>query len=255
MTANITGLLPGITGNIVNKVLILEVYFLLKAGQSPAYFSLIDFVDNYSIELFYIAVFFTLLAGWIMFPALAFYFALSGVLAWLGGKIMSLVRFQDVPVFKALRQNEREKSVSLEVAIDYARSNQDTELRERVGEYERTAQERVKNEAIAATNFILVVLIALISYSTGAPNFLIKVASFADPFSNDSAYKVCLALLVIQGFVGRATSFHLLRDSGNLPPSFFINEEERGKVEAWTEQMVVRHAPLARKWMKTSRFL
>lgn len=255
MTANITGLLPSVTSSIVNKVLFLEVYFLLKAGQSPAYFSLIDFVDNYSIELLYIVVFFFMLSGWLMIPTLTFYFVLSGVLSWLGRQIMGLIKFEGIPIFTALRQDERKKSVSLVIAIDYAKSKQDTELKERIDEYEKATKERLENEALAAANFVLVVLIAWVSYSTGAPNFLMKIASFADPFSNGAAYEVCLALLVIQGFAGRATNFHLLHASGSLPPSFFFNEEERGKVEAWAEQMVSKHEPLARQWMRSSRLL
>lgn len=249
MTANITGLLPSVTNSIVNKVLFLEVYFLLKTGQSPAYFSLIDFVDNYSIELFYIAVFFSMVAGWLMLPALAFYFFLSGVLSWLGRLFIGLIKFAGIPIFTALRQENREKSVSLGIAIDYAKSTQDNELKERIDDYEKTAQERLENEALAAANFVLVVLIAWISYSTGASNFLMKVASFADSFSNGAAYEVCLALLVIQGCLGRAANFHLLRASGSLPPSFFFNEEEREKVEAWAKQVVAKHEPLARQWM------
>lgn len=250
MTAKITGLLPSITNNIVNKILFLEVYFLLKTGQSPVYFSMTDFVNNYSIELLYIAVFFSMLAGWLFVPALGFYYVVAGGLSFSGKQIMRLIKFSGIPIFTALAQNKREKSVSLEVAIDYAKSNQDTDLKKRVDEHNKDAQERLENEVLASTKFVLVLLIAWISYSTGAANFLMKVASFADPFSNGAAYEVCLTLLVIQGFVGRATNFNLLGESGSLPPSFFINEEERGKVEAWAEQMVAKHLPLARKWMK-----
>ena len=68
MTANITGLLPSVTSSIVNKVLFLEVYFLLKAGQSPAYFSLIEFVwITTQLSYGYIpAVFFSMFAGWLI---------------------------------------------------------------------------------------------------------------------------------------------------------------------------------------------
>jgi hypothetical protein len=252
MTANITGLLPNMTNSIVNKVLFLEVYFLLKAGKSPAYFSLIDFVDSYSIELFYIAVFFVMLAGWLMFPALAFYYVSSGILSWFGNRIMGFVKIKGIPIFTALGQHKRENSVSLGIAIDYAKSKPDPKLKKRIDEYEKTTQERWYNEALAATNFVLVGLIVWISYSKGAPNFLMKIASFADSFSYGLAYEVCLVLLAIQGFVGRATNFHLLHASGSLPPSFFIDEDERAKVEVWNVKMVEKYMPLARKWMKTN---
>ncbi len=251
MTANITGLLPNMTNNIVNKVLLLEVYFLLKAGKSPAYFSLIDFVDSYSIELFYIAVFFAMLAGWMTLPALAFYYILSGMLSWFGNRIIGLVKTEGIPIFTALGQHARENSVSLGVAIDYAKSKPDPELKKRIEEYEETTQERLSNEILAATNFVLVGLIVWIGSSTGSPNFLMKGASFADSFSYGLAYEVCLVLLATQGFVGRATNFHLFRASGSLPPSFFIDEEERAKVEVWKVEMVNNCIPLARKWMKT----
>jgi hypothetical protein len=250
MAVNITGLLPNMTNSIVNKVLFLEVYFMLKTGKSPAYFSLIDFVDSYSIELFYIAVFFVMLAGWLMLPALAFYYVLSGILSWFGNWLMGLVKVEGTPIFTALGQHKRENSVSLGVAIDYAKSKPDPELKKRIEEYEKTTHERLSNEALAATNFVLVGLIVWISYSTGAPNFLMKVASFADSFSYGLTYEVCLVLLAIQGFIGRATNFHLLQDSGSLPPSFFIDKDERAKVEAWHMKTVENCMPLARKWMK-----
>ncbi len=253
MRANITGLVPSVTNSIVNKALFLEVYFLLRTGQSPAYFSMIDFVDNYSIELFYIAVFFSMLAAWLMLPALAFYYVVAGVLSWCGRKILGLFKVEDIPIFTALAQDKREKSISVEIANDYAKSEPDPELKKRINEYEKTTQERLTNEALAATNFVLVGLIAWISYSTGAPNFLIKVASFADSFSCGLAYEVCLVLLAIQGFVGRATNFHLLHASGSLPPSFFNNEDERAKVEASNFETVGKYMPLARKWMKDGK--
>jgi hypothetical protein len=253
MAANITGLFPSVTNSIVNKVLFLEIYFLLKTGQSPAYFSLVDFVSNYSIDLFYIVVFFFMLSGWIMIPALAFYYFLPGALSWLGRQMMDLIKIEGIPIFKALRQDEREKSVSLEVANDYAKYNHDTELKARIDEYEKSAKERLEGEALAAANFVLVVLIAWISHATGAPNFLMKIASFADSFLNGAAYEVCFALLVFQGSLGRATNFHLLFASGNLPPSFFFNEEEREKVEAWVKEIVARQGPLASQWMRNSR--
>ena len=251
MRANITGLLPSVTNSIVNKVLFLEVYFLLRTGQSPAYFSLIDFVDNYSIELLYITVFFAMLVGWLMLPAMAFYYVIAGVFSWLGRKFMGLFKCEGTPIFTALGQHERENSVSLMIAIDYAKSKPDPELKERIDEYNKASQERLSNEALAATNFVLVGLIAWISYSTSSPNFLMKVSSFADTFSYGWAYEVCLVLLAIQGFVGRATSFHLLHASGNLPPSFFSNEDERAEVKAWKLKMCDKYIPLARKCMKT----
>lgn len=162
-----------------------------------------------------------------------------------------MFKFAGIPIFKALSQHGREKSVSVIVAIDYAKSNSDDHLKERIDEYEERAKERLTNEVLATTNFILVGLVAWISHSTGAPNFLMQVASFGDTVTYSAAYEVCLVLLAVQGIVGRAINFNLLHASGNLPPEFFINEDERARAEAWAEKMTKKYEPLVRQWTKT----
>ncbi|MDZ4309965.1 MAG: hypothetical protein U1A24_05340 [Cypionkella sp.] len=230
-------------------MLFLEVYFLLRSKQSPIYFSLTDFVDNYSIELLYIAVTFSLLTGWLFIPAIGGYTVLVGSLAWCGRKFMGMFKCEGVPIFEALNQHNRENSVSIEVAKEYAKSNTDNDLTARIEKHEKESLEQLANEALATTNFALVILIAWISHSTGAPNFLMKVSSFADPFTFGHAYTICLALLVSQGLFGRAANFHFIRVSGSLPPGFFKNVDERKKVAGWTEEIVGQYKPLAEKWM------
>lgn len=249
MKANIEGLLPTVTSSLINKVLFLEVFFLLRSGKSPVYFSLSDFVDNYSIEIFYIAVLFSMLAAWIAIPAFAFYYVVVGSLSWCGRAILGLFKFEGIPIFKALGQQEREKSVSTEVAIDFAKSKPDLDLLARITEYEKNTQERIKNEAIATANFALVGAIVVTSYLTGAPNFLMKITSFADQFTPDAAYKVCIILLAIQGILGRATNFYLIRAAANLPPNFFVDEAERNEVNGWASKIIERQIPLAQNWI------
>lgn len=246
---NLIELLPNVTSSITNKVLLLEVYFLLRSHQSPIYFSLTDFVENYSIELLYISVTLSLLTGWIFPLALAIYAILVGGFTWFGRKFLGLIRFQGIPIFEALNQRDREDSVSLSVAKDYAKSKADEGLQRRIDEYAKTSLKQLENEVHAATNFALVLLIAWISYSTGAPNFLMKVSQFADPITLGNAYQICLFLLLSQGLLGRMSGFHLLRASGNLTPQFFKSEEERKKVASWVSEMVDRNKSLAERWL------
>jgi hypothetical protein len=224
------------------------VYFLLRSGKSPAYFSLLDFVDNYSIELLYITVLFTLLSGWIIIPALAGYVLIAGALAWLGRQLVSTIRYMGIPIFKALGNEERRKRVSISIAEDYARSNSNDALLDRIEDYKKSSTQSLENEAQASANFILILIIAYVSHSTGAPSFIMKVTSFVDPYFGGSAYQICLALLIGQGLLGRASNFHHLPASGHLPTRFFKNEEERSTVDAWSQQVIQRHAPLAEKW-------
>lgn len=247
MKSGLDGLLPNVTSNITNKMLFLEVYFLLRAKQSPIYFSLTDFVDNYSIELLYIAVTFSLLAGWLFLPTIGFYTVFVGSLAWCGRKFMGVFKCEGIRNFEVLNKHNRDNSVSIEVAKEYAKSNTDDDLQTRIEKYERESSERFANEVLATTNFVLVVLIAWISTSTGAPNFLMRVSSFADPFTFGHAYTICLVLLILGGLFGRAANFHLFRASGSLPPSFFKNADERKKVAAWTEKIVGQYEPLAKQ--------
>ena len=249
MKANINGLLPNASINITHKVLLLEVYFLLKAGKSPAYFSLPEFVKNYSVEVFYIAVFFSIFAAWLFFPALSAYYIFFSLPAWFGRKFMSLYRYAGFPVFEALKRREEEDSVSLSVAKDYAKSKADGGLQTRIKEYETISDERLANEYLASANFVLVALVAWISHSTGAPNFLMSVSRFADPFTHGAAYQICLVLLLIQGIIGRASNFGLLRAAGELPPDFFKSGCEKERVAAWRKTMVEKNVPLAEEWM------
>lgn len=227
----------------------METYFLLRTGMSPAYFSLTDFLNGYSIELFYIAVVFSLIFGWIFLPALALYTVLIAPLAWLGKKVIGMPRYQGIPIFTAVLQRNREDSVSLEIAKDFAKSNSENGLLSRIEEYSAKATTNLSNEMQATANYSLLAAIAYITYATGAPNFLTKVTAFADPLVFDKAYTVCLYLILVQGIVGRISGFHRLRATVYLPPSFFINEEERLKCKAWVYKTIERNEPLAKRWL------
>lgn len=137
MKSSIDGLLPSMTAGFINKVLLVDVYFLLSAGQSPAYFTLPDFLDGYSMELLYIAVLLSLLTGWLFIPALAGYTIFVGGLTWFVRKLFGLIRCQGIPIFRALDQQNQENSVSLLVAKDYAKSKKDSELKARIEEHEK----------------------------------------------------------------------------------------------------------------------
>lgn len=246
---SIDGMVPNLTNGVITKILFVEIYFLLRSGQSPAYFSLLDFVDSYSIELLYITALLTLLTGWIVIPALAVYMLTAGALSWMGRLFFSTVKFLGIPIFKALREEERKKRVSLTIAKNFAHSNSNSDLQRRIEEYEKSSNQSLENEAQASANFALILAIAWVSHSTGAPNFMMKVTSFVDPHLSGIAYEICLALLIIQGLLGRASSFHSLPASGYLPTRFFKNEDERSTVAAWTHQEIQRHFPLAEKWL------
>lgn len=247
---NIDGLVPNLSNGVITKILFVEIYFLLRSGQSPAYFSLLDFLDSYSIELIYITALLTLLTGWIIIPALAGYMIIAGSLSWIGRQILSTFKYMGVPIFKALGEEEREKRVSLDIAKNFAHSNSDSDLQRRIEEYEKSSIQSLESEAQASANFVLILAIAWVSHSTGAPNFIMRVTSFVDPYLSGMAYEICLALLIIQGLLGRASRFHNLPASGYLPTRFFKNEDERSKVAAWAHQEVQRHLPLVEKWVK-----
>ena len=136
---SIEGLVPNITSNVVTKILFVELYFLLRSGKSPAYFALTDFVDNYSIELLYITVLLTLLSGWIFPIVLSAYIIIAGLLSFLGRCVLSSIRYMGIPLFKAILQNEREKSVSINIAKSFAHENSDTDLMNRIDNYNKEA--------------------------------------------------------------------------------------------------------------------
>lgn len=250
---SIEGLVPNITGNVVTKILFVELYFLLRSGKSPAYFALTDFVDNYSIELLYITVLLTLLSGWIFPIALSAYIITAGLLSFLGRCVLSSIRYMGIPLFKALLQNEREKRVSINIAKSFAHANSDTDLMNRIEAYDKEATTSLEHEANASANFALILMIAWVSHTTGSPNFIMKITDFVDPYLFGSAYYACLILLIIQGIIGRASGFNKLFSSGTLPEKFFKNEEERTKVASWTNSEIERHFPLAQKWMNNLR--
>lgn len=246
---NIDGLVPNLTKGVITKILFVEIYFLLRSGQSPAYFSLLDFVDSYSIELLYITALLTLLTGWVVIPAIAGYTIIAGSLSWMGRQIFSVFKYMGVPILKALAEEEREKRVSLSIAENFAHSNSDSDLQRRIVEYKKSSNKSLENEAQATANFVLILAIAWVNHSTGAPNFMMRITSFVDPYLSGLAYEICIALLIIQGLLGRATSFHRLPASGYLPTRFFKNEDERSEVAAWTQQEIQRHIPLVEKWL------
>lgn len=248
MKLDVDSIVPKATVAFTSKVLFLEVYFLLRAGKSPAYFSLTDFIQTYSIEILYIVILLSLLAGWLIGPVFLLYFSVAGGLSWAGSQITRLARWQGTPVFSELSRYKRENSVSIAIARDYAHANCDGSLEERIAKYDEEVSQKLQNEMLAAANFALVVLIALVTHFTQAPNFLMKITSFADGITGGRAYEACLTLLVFQGVLGRALCFHLLRDSGSLPPDFFRTEDERRAVAAWVNQVVKKHEPLAKKW-------
>ncbi len=252
MKTNFEGYIPNLTLGVVTKILLIEVYFLLRVGKSPAYFSLSDFLDNYSIELLYISVLFFLLAAWIFPIVFLVYFGFAGTFAWFGRKVMNLIRINGVPVFRALREQDHKQAVSIEIAKDYAKSKKLNELTGRIEEYEKAHEKAMEGETLAATNFFLVLLIVTIS-CYGAPNFLMRVTSFADPFTKGYAYHACIVLLAIQGCIGRASSFYLLGNAGKLPRSFFDNEDERQSVAGWSTEIIERNIPLALRWMKRKK--
>jgi len=242
-------LVPNLSNGIITKILIVEIYFLLRSGQSPVYFSLLDFADNYSIELIYITVALTLLTGWIIIPALAVYMTVAGILSWMARLALSRFKYKGTPIFVALGQEYRDKRVSLSVAKKFAHSKSDSDLQSRIEKYESSSNQSQTIEVRASANFALILVIACVSYSTGAPNFMMRVTSFVDPYLSGLGYEICLLLLIIQGVLGRISNFHTFAATGYLPPHFFKNEDERSTVAAWAHQETQHYIPLARKWL------
>lgn len=252
MNSKIEGLLPNLSSALVTKVLAIELYFLLTASKSPIYFTLTDFLDSHSIELLYISVTMFLLTPWIFPVAITTYIIVAGIPAWVARKLLGAWKSEGVPVFQILQDRNREKAVSLNVAKDYAFRNDLPELAQRISEHEAKHSKAMDGEAIAATNFLLLVAIVLVS-SQVAPNFLMKVTQVFDPYTGGKAYAIVVTLLMIQGIIGRMSGFHLLRDSGSLGPDFFRDESERANAANWVNSMVERNQPYLLEWIQRHR--
>lgn len=252
MSNNVIRIVPSLTANLVTKVLALEVYFLLRLGKSPAYFTLTDFLNNYSIEILYISVLLFLLSPWFFAPAMLVYYAFAGSAAWVFRRALNLIKWGGIPVFRALYERDRDSTVSITVAKDFAKSNGDADLLKRIELYEVENRKSLEGEAISTVNFALTLVIALIS-SQGSPNFLMKVTEFLEIHLNGHAYHMVLLMLIIQGVIGRASSFHLLKNSGILPYQFFKNNAERAASKEWALTMIKRNEPMAFDWLNRSK--
>ncbi|MCC1482007.1 hypothetical protein J1C52_10185 [Roseibaca sp. Y0-43] len=55
------------SGKVALNLLFVEIYFLFRAGKSPFFFTLSDFVDRFSIEILYISLVLFLITGF-LFP-------------------------------------------------------------------------------------------------------------------------------------------------------------------------------------------
>jgi hypothetical protein len=248
----IEGLLPSLSSNLISKILAIELYFLLTLSKSPIYFTLTDFLDSHSIEILYISVTIFLLAPWIFPLAIAAYVAVAGTPAWIARKLLGRLKWDGWPVFRMIQDRNREKAVSISITKDYAFRNNLHELTQRIMDHEAKQDRSMEGEATATTNFLLIVIIVLVS-SQSAPNFLMKVTEVLEPYTGYVAYKVVVALLMIQGILGRMSGFHLLRDAGSLEPDFFRNEEERASAANWVNSMVERNQPYLIEWMQKNR--
>lgn len=252
MNSKIDGLLPNLSNGFVTKFLAIELYFLLTASKSPIFFTLTDFLDSHSMELLYISVTLFLLTPWIFPAAIATYIIVAGLPAWIARKVLGVWKSEGVPVFRVLQDRNRAKAVSLNVAKDYAFRNDLPELAQRISEHEVKHGKAMEGEAIATTNFLLLVTIVLVS-NQSAPNFLMKVTKVLDPYTGGKAYAIVVTLLMIQGIVGRMSGFHLLRDSGSLGPDFFRDESERVNAANWVNSMVERNQPDLFDWLQRHR--
>jgi hypothetical protein len=247
--SKIEGLLPSLSSGLVTKVLAIELYFLLTASKSPIYFTLTDFLDSHSIEILYISVTMFLLAPWVFPVAITTYIIVAGFPAWIARKILGTWKSEGLPIFRILRDRNREKSVSINVAKDYAFRNDLPELAQRISEHEVKHSKAMEGEAIAATNFLLILAIVLVS-SQLAPNFLMKVTQIFDPYIGGKAYEIVVFLLIIQGIVGRMSGFHLIKGAGSLGPDFFKDENERASAANWVNSMVERNKPYLFDWIQ-----
>ena len=252
MDSKIEGLLPSLSSNLVTKILAIELYFLLTVSKSPIYFTLTDFLNSHSIEILYISVTIFLLTPWIFPIAIATYIVIAGLPAWIARKLFAYWKSDGWPIFKMIQDRNRDKAVSITVAKDYAFRNDFPELTQRIIDYESKHSKAMEGETIAATNFLLVVAIVLVSSQT-VPNFLMKVTEVLEPYTGNTAYAVAVALLMFQGIIGRMSGFHLLRDSGNLAPDFFKNEDERASAKNWANSMIERNQPYLIEWMQRKR--
>ncbi len=236
MNASFEKLLPNLTGSVVSKVLFLEIYFLLRVGKSPAYFTLSDFFDRYSFELLYISVLFVLLADWVLLPAAYLYLGFAGPLAWCLRTLLYKIKIGHTYVFKELYSMDRKNLTSLDLTINFARTNGEQSLLQRATEYKDMNRHKVAAEKTAATNLILILGIIGISCLAGAPNFLMMVSDFANPYTNGWAYQICIGLIVIQGCLGRAVNFDVFLKANSLPARFFDDDTLRTTIRDWPEE-------------------
>jgi hypothetical protein len=236
MNTNVEKLLPNLTGSVVSKILFLEIYFLLRVGKSPAYFTLSDFFDRHSFELLYIGVLFVLLSDWVLFPATYIYLVFAGPLAWCLRTLLSRIKIAHTYIFKELYSMDRKNRTGLDLTINYARANNDQSLLQRATEYKEAYRHKVAAEKTAATNLILVLAIIGISCLAGTPNFLMMVSDFANPYTNGWAYQICIGLFVIQGSIGRAVNFYVFLKANSLPARFFNDDTLRTTIHAWPEE-------------------
>jgi hypothetical protein len=240
---------PNVTGDLVTKVLAVEIYFQLRAGKSPIYFTLSDFADSYSLELLYIAVSISLLFAWIIPVAMLLYWSVFGSISFFLNAVGSSIKIKGTPILPFLRWKSDINRVSTQIAEDYAKNNHDDVLLARIKAFEAQKLKQVEGEVIATMNLLLICVIVGLGYM-GAPNFLMKVTSFADPLLNNYGYEFVCFLLAVQGFFGRLFNYHIFGSMGHLPGDFFSGSEERDKVVAWASEIAARNVPFMRKWIE-----
>lgn len=234
------------SGKVALNLLFVEIYFLFRAGKSPFFFTLSDFVDRFSIEILYISLVLFLITGFIFPIAWVAYHSVFWLLDGMRRIVTDRIKVSGVPVFRALNDREKSGRVSVEIAKKYAYKNSKEELSSRIDEWEKSKAKAMEGEITTIGIYILLFVVMLFS-SEARPNFLMGVLEIFT--ENEIVYEIMISILLVQFFLGRLTNFHLFRDAGYLPVDFFKSEEERKEASGWAARHVEQFQPAIKKWL------
>ena len=225
------------TGKVAVNLLFVELYFLFRAGKSPFFFNLSDFIDRFSIELVFIALVLFLFSGFLTLIFMSLYLIIFSPLEKARSFLLRRVKISGIPVFAALREREVSGRVELQTAKDFAFRNRRSELTARIEKWEKEWSKKAENETLVVGAYGLLLLI-IFSSSSDTPNFLMGVIDAF--FDSEGVYRFAIMLLAVQAIIGRVTSYYIFRDAAWLPVDFFISETERKEAEAWSSHRVTK---------------
>lgn len=230
-------------------VLYLEIYFLLRAGKSPFFFTVTDFFEKYTIEVLYLSALIVILSGWLIFAIVSVYLIVFSSIRKIAIFISDKFKIDGFPIFAAMRSYRENNSVSVDVASDFSRRNRDHDLAQRLEKFMAEQKNRTEGEAIATANFVAIIIIYYLTFKNGTPNFIQGLTNFLGAYSNFT-YSLVFVLVAVQGILGRIQGITAFTTLGKLPPDFFVDEHEKEKVAAWSEQVLRRNQAIIEPYFK-----